>query len=194
MNLTRAQLIEHIAGVFFGRDPSNGTAASGWQSKLSTALGMSRSAVNDTLALANSEKFDRRLGDFVAGRRLQMIRDAIELDFAERELRGQGASVASLWTVVQTTPTQHTVMSVWGANPGAIAAFYIRDILPDDMIDKLKIRYDDDRGIASAGEFRVEVRRARSPIELSYDDLAEVREMLKSHGHPIAPQYVKEEK
>lgn len=81
----RARRIEMVAAIVFGRDPNDpARALPGWQSKLSIAMGMGRTAVNDTLDLAVSDKFDRRLRGFIAGHRFQMAEDIHTLETLER--------------------------------------------------------------------------------------------------------------
>lgn len=83
----RAKRIELVAAICFGRDPEDPACAlPGWQSKLSVAMGMSRSAVNNTIELAVSDKFDRRLRGFIAGHRFQMLEDLHTLETLERIL------------------------------------------------------------------------------------------------------------
>lgn len=77
----RARRIEMVAAIVFGSDPNDrAKPLPGWQGKLSQAMGMGRTAVNDTLGLAYSERFDKRLAEFIAGHRFQMIEDLHTLD------------------------------------------------------------------------------------------------------------------
>lgn len=71
----RAQRIETLAAIAFGRDPETGTAQRGWQARLARAIGVSRAAISDTLPLANSGPMDRKLAAYCLELRLQMLRD-----------------------------------------------------------------------------------------------------------------------
>lgn len=74
----RAKRIELVAAIVFGRDPADPTRAlPGWQAKLSVAMGMGRTAVNDTLKMASSDVFDRKLHLFIARHRLRLLHEDI---------------------------------------------------------------------------------------------------------------------
>ena len=95
----RKKRIEMIAAIAFGRDPSNpAKPLPGWQAKLSLAMGMGRTAVNDTYDLESSEKFDRRLRGFIVGLRYQMLEDIHTLETLERILGASDAQQSTAYT------------------------------------------------------------------------------------------------
>ena len=73
----RNRRIELVAAIAFGheaQDPNR--AVRGWQTRLSRAMGMGRTAVSDTLVASGSGSvFDRKLQAYVAGLRLQLAED-----------------------------------------------------------------------------------------------------------------------
>lgn len=185
----RNRLLASVASLVFGRNPDqHGEPDIGWRATLARHLGMNKNAVSDTMRQPGSPKFDRGLADFVSDKRIEMVRNAVLLEHEEAELRGPGNPVMTLWIVEVETDTEHSIRLAWGVDAGEIAAYYLHDLLPDQMVDQMRIDYDETRATARAGSRRVHVRYTRDPVVLLNGELNEARELLDRVGTKRQPQ------
>lgn len=75
----RRDRIEEVGAIAFGRGP-DGKPVRGWKTLLSRGMGLNPGAVHDTLGVANSEVFDRKLLIYIQHLRKQMLEDIAKLD------------------------------------------------------------------------------------------------------------------
>lgn len=97
--------------------------------------------------------------------------------------------------IVQISSHGHSYSAhlVHAVHPREVAAFYMEGMLPDDLVDKLKIKWSHRYAKATAGSYRVEVKIVREPVLLIDDDFLDSRDMLERFGEAIPPQYLGEE-
>jgi hypothetical protein len=94
--LPRAERIETVAAIAVGRHPEDpARAAPGWQTRLSTAMGLSHGAVHAALKAGGGRVFDRKMRIYVATLREQMMRDLATLETLEQIFAASEGTVLS---------------------------------------------------------------------------------------------------
>ena len=177
---TRADRIAAAATLLIGRDPDDqNEPESGWQARLSRAMGLGRTAVNDTLAVPNSDVFDRKLADYIESRRTRLYEEEADLAMIEADLRGTSVGLSRPWIVEITDVQTHSINVIWARHPGELAATMLLDEVEEwDAMQNADIFYDDGSATARLGERRVAVRHVRTgaqPIRQEYFDKGRAR-------------------
>jgi len=126
----RAERIEMVAAIAVGRhreDPAR--AAPGWQTRLSTAMGLSHGAVHAAIKAGGGRVFDRKMRTYIATLREQMVRDLATLEGLERTFAASEGTVLPHDDAGVVTTTIETTAKILAPEAHRLEGWKVRIML-----------------------------------------------------------------